>query len=57
MNSEIMDFNVILAFRKCCEKNVKLHGINGVMTRYRYHLGREGDVVVECSWWIQGDLR
>jgi hypothetical protein len=40
-----MNFKVILAFRKCCEKNVKLHGINELMRRYWYHLGREGNVV------------
>jgi hypothetical protein len=46
-----MNFNVILAFRKCCEKNIKLNGINGVVSRY---WTCEGDVVDECSWWIQG---
>lgn len=43
-----MSFNVILAFKKCCEKNVKLNGINGLMSRYWYCLGREGNVVDEC---------
>ena len=52
INSKVMNFYVILAFRKCCEKNVKLNGINGVMSRYWYYLGREGNVVFACSWWI-----
>ena len=52
INSKIMNFNVLLSFRKYHEKTIRLHGINRVMSKYWYYLGREGYVFDEYSWWI-----